>query len=96
VLIEARRSMQCVVRGFLETSAHKPHRYISRYHEIFEKKVAAYRLANTVSNVLPSTKRRFQVSPFDVAFQALKSTASNVDDVVLLLWLHQPLRVADE
>jgi len=38
VLIEARRSMQCVVRGFLETSAHKSHRYISRYPEIFEKK----------------------------------------------------------
>jgi len=30
--------MQCVVRGFLETSAHKPHRYISRYREIFEIK----------------------------------------------------------
>ena len=38
VLIEARCSMQCVVRAFLETSAHKPHRYISRYPEIFEKK----------------------------------------------------------
>ena len=38
MLIEARRSVQCVVRGFLETSAHKSHRYISRYPEIFEKK----------------------------------------------------------
>jgi len=38
VLIEARRSVQCVVRGFLETSAHKSHRYTSRYPEIFEKK----------------------------------------------------------
>jgi len=38
VLIEARRSVQCVVRGFLEMSAHKSHRYISRYPEIFEKK----------------------------------------------------------
>ena len=37
VLIDARRSVQCVVRGFLETSALKPHRYISRYREIFEK-----------------------------------------------------------
>ena len=37
VLIQARRSVQCVVRGFLETSAHKSHRYISRYPEIFEK-----------------------------------------------------------
>ena len=27
VLIEARRSVQCVVCGFLETSAHKSHRY---------------------------------------------------------------------
>jgi len=36
------------VHGFLETSTHKPHRYISRYHEIFEKKVAAYRPENTV------------------------------------------------
>jgi len=38
VLIEACRSVQCVVRGFLETSTHKPHRYISRYRKIFEKK----------------------------------------------------------
>ena len=38
IVIEARRSVQCVVRGFLETSAHKSHRYISRYPEIFEKK----------------------------------------------------------
>jgi len=30
--------MQCVVRGFLEMSAHKPHHDISRYREIFEKK----------------------------------------------------------
>jgi len=38
VLIEARRSVQCVVHGFLETSAHKSHRYIGRYPDIFEKK----------------------------------------------------------
>jgi len=38
IVIEARRSVQCVVRGFLETFAHKSHRYISRYPEIFEKK----------------------------------------------------------
>jgi len=30
--------VQCIVSGFLETSAHKSHRYISRYPEIFEKK----------------------------------------------------------
>jgi len=30
--------VRCIVRGFLETSAHKSHRYISRYPEIFEKK----------------------------------------------------------
>jgi len=48
VLIEARRSVQCVVRGILETSAHKSHRYISRYPEIFEKKVAAYSPENMV------------------------------------------------
>jgi len=47
VLIEARHSVQCVVRGFLETSAHKSHRYISHYTEIFEK-VAAYSPENTV------------------------------------------------
>jgi len=38
VLIEACRSVQCVVHGFLETSAHKPHRYISRYPAIYDKK----------------------------------------------------------
>jgi len=32
----------------LETSAHKSHRYISRYPEIFEKKVAAYSPENMV------------------------------------------------
>jgi len=48
VLIKACCSVQCVVRGFLETSAHKSHRYISRYPEIFEKKVAAYSPENTV------------------------------------------------
>jgi len=48
VLIEARRSVQCVVRGFLEMSAHKSHHYISRYPEIFWKKVAAYSPENTV------------------------------------------------
>jgi len=37
VLIEARRSVQCVVRGFLEMTAHKSHRYISRYPEILKK-----------------------------------------------------------
>jgi len=37
VLIEARRSVQCVVH-FLENSAHKTHCYISRYPEIVEKK----------------------------------------------------------
>ena len=31
-------STHAVVRGFLETSTHKSHRYISRYPEVFEKK----------------------------------------------------------
>jgi len=30
--------VQCIVHVFLETFAHKSHRYISRYPEIFEKK----------------------------------------------------------
>ena len=52
MLIEARRSVQCVVPGFLETSVHKSHRYISRYPEIFGKKVAAYSPENTVHAAL--------------------------------------------
>ena len=51
-MIEACRSVQYVVRGFLETSARKLHHYISRYPEILEKKVTAYSPENTVqSNV---------------------------------------------
>ena len=50
VLIEARCSVECVVCGFFEMSACKSHRYISRYSEIFEKKVAAYRPENTAVN----------------------------------------------
>jgi len=30
--------VQCIVHVFLETFAHKSHRYVSRYPEIFEKK----------------------------------------------------------